>query len=33
MVKSLDAIMALIACEEPVKMKTDWFGCGPWSAA
>jgi limonene 1,2-monooxygenase len=25
MVESLDAIMALLACEEPVTMKTDWF--------
>jgi limonene 1,2-monooxygenase len=25
MEQSLDAIMALLACEEPVNMKTDWF--------
>ena len=25
MVESLDAIMRLLACEEPVTMKTDWF--------
>jgi limonene 1,2-monooxygenase len=25
MVESLDAIMALLKCEEPVSMKTDWF--------
>ena len=23
--ESLDAIMQLLACEEPVTMKTDWF--------